>query len=77
MASSVPLLPITNDNMVIQTNNPDMVASYLRVFDRWGNMVYQNADVLKNSQQNGWNGRFNGNLSPSGVYSYHFLVRDS
>jgi gliding motility-associated-like protein len=63
-----------NDYFYIQGGIDVVSISNLIVYDRWGNMVYQNADVLKNSQQNGWNGRFNGNLSPSGVYSYHFLV---
>jgi len=65
----------SNDNMVIQTNNPDMVASYLRVFDRWGNMVF-NLETpwqpFDDMNYPGWNGTYNGQELNPGVYVYVF-----
>lgn len=46
----------------------------LIIYDRWGTLIFHKPEVTKNNQSDGWNGRFNGNLSPQGVYSYHFLV---
>ncbi|MDC1309344.1 gliding motility-associated C-terminal domain-containing protein [Saprospiraceae bacterium] len=61
--------------MVIQTNNPDMVASYLRVFDRWGNMVF-NLETpwqpFDDMNYPGWNGTYNGQELNPGVYVYVF-----
>lgn len=37
----------------------------IRVFDRWGNLVYQSDDVDAT-----WDGTFKGNTLPSGVYTY-------
>ena len=63
-----------NDIFYIQGGIDVVSISELIIYDRWGNMVYYKPDVGKNVQSDGWNGRFNGNLSPSGVYSYYFLV---
>lgn len=38
---------------------------YFRIFNRWGQKVFETTDI-----DEGWNGRFNGNLQPMGVYVY-------
>ena len=38
-----------------------------RVFDRWGNLVYESNDISE-----GWNGIYNGKLLDPGVFVYYF-----
>lgn len=37
----------------------------IRIYNRWGNKVYESNDVF-----NGWNGRYNYDYAPMGVYAY-------
>jgi len=63
----------SNDNMVIQTNNPDMIANYVRIFDRWGNMVF-NLETpwspYADMNYPGWDGTYKGAGLNPGVYVY-------
>jgi gliding motility-associated-like protein len=40
------------------------------IFDRWGNLVFEQKDFLPNDESSGWNGRINGSMAPNGVYIY-------
>lgn len=43
----------------------------MRVFDRWGELVYQRVDLpAPPSEADGWDGTFRGKIMPSGVYVY-------
>lgn len=42
----------------------------LRIFDRWGNLVFYNPQVSPNSPRDGWDGIFAGRRAPPGVYGY-------
>lgn len=48
--------------------------TYLRVFDRWGGLVYEGEDLVINAPDSGWDGRLNGALLPQGIYTYQALV---
>ncbi len=39
--------------------------NYFRIFNRWGNMVFETTDINK-----GWNGQYNGVPQPFGVFVY-------
>ena len=43
---------------------------YLRIFDRWGNLVYHNNNFLASRMQGGWNGHINGSIANEGVYLF-------
>jgi gliding motility-associated-like protein len=45
---------------------PDLSNYVFRVYNRWGQMVFQTYDPSL-----GWDGRFNGQLEPIGVYDYY------
>ena len=47
----------------------------LKVFNRWGGLVYEGSNFLPNDQQYGWNGIFNGKEVPAGIYVYIASVR--
>ncbi|HLP93617.1 MAG TPA: gliding motility-associated C-terminal domain-containing protein, partial [Saprospiraceae bacterium] len=53
----------TNSGSGIQIN-------YLRIFDRWGNQVFQNVHFLPNDPQLGWNGSLGGKKCQLGVYVF-------
>lgn len=42
----------------------------MRIFNRWGELVFQKANLYPNDPLAGWNGRYNGKLLNSDVYTY-------
>lgn len=42
----------------------------MRIFNRWGEMVFQKNNLFPNDQASGWNGRYNGRLQTPDVYTY-------
>lgn len=42
----------------------------LKVFNRWGDLVFEKEDLLPNVETEGWNGYFNNKKMQSGVYIY-------
>ncbi len=42
----------------------------MRIFNRWGQMVFQKVNLTPNDPNSGWNGQFNGKLQTSDVYTY-------
>lgn len=58
-------------NDVFRMLNANNVQQYeLRIFNRWGQIVFQTTDVRK-----GWDGRFNGKPVDSGVYIWNAAIR--
>ena len=43
----------------------------LMVFDRWGGILFQNADFLPNDESEGWDGNKNSQPMDPGVYTYY------
>ena len=48
--------------------------SYLRVFNRWGQLVYERNDFPVNDDSAGWDGRVDGRILNPGVYVYTLEV---
>ncbi len=46
----------------------------LRIFDRWGELLFETADIPPNSEPLGWDGKFKGDELPSAVYTYYAEV---
>jgi gliding motility-associated-like protein len=42
----------------------------MRIFNRWGEMVFQKINLFPNDPTAGWNGRYNGKLQNADVYTY-------
>ncbi|MEL6944176.1 MAG: T9SS type B sorting domain-containing protein, partial [Bacteroidota bacterium] len=47
----------------------------LRIFDRWGALVFQNFDFELNAPELGWDGTFEGENMPQAVYTYRAVIR--
>jgi PKD repeat protein len=43
---------------------------YLRIYDRWGNMMFEKKNFKINDFKEGWNGLFNGENIQDGVYTW-------
>ena len=58
-----------NDRFFIEGQGFGKIENIL-VFDRWGEVVYQSKNIWINDESVGWDGRFNGDLAPPGVYAW-------
>ncbi|MEL6987050.1 MAG: gliding motility-associated C-terminal domain-containing protein [Bacteroidota bacterium] len=52
----------------------DMIEE-LRVFNRWGDLVFSRDEFLPNDESVGWDGNFNGRKLNAGVFVYYAKVR--
>jgi gliding motility-associated-like protein len=62
-----------NDNLLVHGRRGTMV-QYFQVFDRWGELVFENRDFEVNDPTAGWDGTFKGEQVASGVYVWQLLV---
>ena len=44
--------------------------AYMQIYDRWGNQLFDAANVTPGDEQGGWDGKFNGEYVMPGVYVY-------
>ena len=63
----------SNDLFYIRGKGIDRVKS-LRVFNRWGEIVFEQKDFPINDPSSGWNGKYKGNRPQSDVYIYQIEV---
>lgn len=66
-----------NTNEILMVHGKDgentMVRRF-RIFDRWGELVHEDADFMVNDHQHGWNGLFKGQPANAGVYVWYLEV---
>lgn len=58
-----------NDYFYLQSKRNELVLNF-KVFDRWGNLVFENTNFYTNESTQGWNGRFRGKAMNNGVFYY-------
>ena len=66
-----------NDLLRIFLGDETVKVNYFRVYDRWGNMVYQDLGFSRAESQDinrGWNGFYKGELMNSAVFIYQAEV---
>jgi gliding motility-associated-like protein len=63
----------TNDVLYVRGKGLDRVKS-LRVFNRWGQLVFEQHNFPVNSALYGWNGKYKGNKPVPDVYVYQVEV---
>ena len=64
---------VANDYFMPFTRNAKRI-QLMRIFTRWGEMVYENKDFEPNQPNLGWNGRFKGNALKPDVFVYYLEV---
>lgn len=68
-----PSKPGLNDHFYIQGTGVKEV-NYLRIYNRWGNLVFSNEHFQINQKDLGWDGRFGGHELSSDVFMYQMQV---
>lgn len=63
----------SNDIFYIRGKGIDRVKS-LRIFNRWGEIVFEQKDFPINDPSSGWNGKYKGNRPQADVYIYQVEV---
>ena len=56
-----------NDRFFLQSKF-DYPIPYFRIFDRWGNLVFEKQNIISNDPTVGWNGKLNGKPLGPGVF---------
>lgn len=62
-----------NDVLMIHGREGTKIKVF-RIYDRWGELVYEVADFDINDQNAGWDGNFRGQAMNSGVYAWYLEV---
>ncbi|MFN5136358.1 MAG: gliding motility-associated C-terminal domain-containing protein, partial [Chitinophagaceae bacterium] len=47
---------------------------YMRIYNRWGNLVFEKTYFDANNSSLGWDGKINGQAAPPGLYNYSAQV---
>jgi gliding motility-associated-like protein len=59
-----------NDTFTIFGDETVAGINLIRIFDRWGNLLFDRSDIMPNDTQQGWQGQVNGRPLKTGVYIY-------
>ena len=59
-----------NDKFQIFAGIDVLQVNTLRIFDRWGELIYEENNFVPNSNEYGWDGTFRGELLNPGVFTY-------
>ncbi len=62
-----------NDIFMVHSDS-GAVSAHVRIFDRWGEWIFENPNATLNNPEDGWDGKHNGNDSPAGIYVYFIEV---
>jgi gliding motility-associated-like protein len=62
-----------NDTFIPLSKNAYIIEEF-KIFDRWGNIFYENKNIQTNDLSAGWNGRTKGKLADTGVYVWYAKI---
>jgi gliding motility-associated-like protein len=63
-----------NDYFTLFSNSNVEIINELRIFDRWGSLVFLKSGFPPNMPELGWDGSYRGKEAMKGVYVYHFTI---
>ena len=63
-----------NDFFTLAGNNAAVTIKSLRVFNRWGDMLYLGTNLPLGAERTGWDGTFGGRDIPPDVFVYVAVV---
>ena len=52
------------------------MVKYFRVFNRWGQLVFEKSNFAANDKNFGWDGKVNGMAQPTSVYVWFLRYTD-
>jgi gliding motility-associated-like protein len=59
-----------NEKFTVYAGGEVVQVNYLRIFSRWGELLFENDNFGPNDERLGWDGYFKGDVVQSGVYVY-------
>jgi len=65
--------PDENQSFTIYANEVVEIIEAVYIYDRWGNLVFENENFPPNDMSIGWDGYMNGGKVEQGVYMYLFV----
>jgi gliding motility-associated-like protein len=63
-----------NDRFTIFTDRSAKKIQLMRIFDRWGDLIFEGTDFPPNDSNFGWNGTFRNKKAAEGVYTWIVLM---
>ncbi len=63
-----------SDTFILYSNGQVERITQMSIFDRWGNEVFSDKNLMPNALGAGWDGRYKGKPMSPGVYVYYFEV---
>lgn len=63
-----------NDKLKIGASSDNLLISAYRIYDRWGNVVFQGDDFNVRDDAYWWDGTSRGKTVPNGVYTYYMTL---
>lgn len=63
-----------NDRFYPQDGGDVVNIPIIRIFNRWGGLVFENRDILPNTPDAGWDGKYQGKPAAKGMYVYYLEV---
>ena len=66
-----------NDWFTLYANESIEEITTLTIYDRWGSLIFETANIEPNDDRLGWDGRFQNELLGNGVYTYHAVLVDT
>jgi gliding motility-associated-like protein len=67
----------TNDVFTVFTDENTVLVKAMRIYDRWGELIFENLNFAPNITQEGWDGRFKNTDIMPGVYVYMIEVENA
>ena len=64
-----------NDRFFVQGDDKIQQINTFRVYDRWGELVYEIQNVQPNDATQGWDGTFRGQLMNSAVFAWYAEIK--
>ncbi len=64
-----------NDGFTVYGGRAATKINLMRIFDRWGQLVYEGKDMIPNEPTKGWNGTFKGQVLTPQVLVYYIEVQ--
>lgn len=64
-----------NDYFFVQAADPSLLVTSMRIYDRWGNALFETFDVPANDAFFGWSGKYRGKILDPAVYVYVVVLK--
>ena len=64
-----------NDYFYISSDNTVEMVKELKIYNRWGDLVFSQENFPTNDKSYGWDGNYNGKRANPGVFVYYAIFK--